>query len=190
MLGRDAPTSAVDSFNGRTEIWEGVERYIHRRPVLGYGYGGFWTQRHIADVSAAEKWGVAESHSAYLECLLDLGLVGLGAYVAVLLAGIGRAFALHRASGAPAAAFSGAFLVFCAAHGLLESAFVLSLLPVFLTLAVLIELGFRRPDAWRRREAPTGWQRSKGQPSRAEGLVPGVRAAPGLTQARNRVSVR
>jgi exopolysaccharide production protein ExoQ len=142
MLGRD--DSTVDSFNGRTRIWEEVGYYIQRRPILGYGYGGFWTRRHITEVSATEKWAVPEGHSAYLDCLLNLGVVGLLAFVCALLGGVARSFAIHRASQAPAFAFSGAFLIFCVTHGLLESAILLSTLPIFLIASVLIELGFRR----------------------------------------------
>jgi exopolysaccharide production protein ExoQ len=146
MLGRD--DSSVDSLNGRTGIWDEVHHYIHERPILGYGYGGFWSERHITEITqilATQTFGVGEAHSAYLECLLDLGFVGLAAYVFALLGGIARSFALYRASQAPAYAFSGAFLIFCVANGLLESAILLSIILTFLIILVLIELGFRRP---------------------------------------------
>ena len=66
-----------DSFNGRTGIWEDLSYYIDRRPFLGYGYAGFWTPAHINEISAEEKWGILDSHSAYLDYLLTLGAVGL-----------------------------------------------------------------------------------------------------------------
>lgn len=156
MLGRD--DSTVDSFNGRTAIWEGISGYIRQHPILGYGYGGFWTKRHITEItetSATQEFAVAESHDAYLESLLHIGLVGLAAYIFALLGGIARSFALHSASHAPAYAFSGAFLVFCVVNGLLESAIVVSITLTFLIMAVLVELGFRRPPIEYRRRTPT-----------------------------------
>lgn len=141
MLGRD--DSTVDSFNGRSEVWEEVGYYIHRRPTFGYGWGGFWTEAHITEISATQKWGVGEAHSAYLDCALSLGLVGLVAYVFALLVGVGRSFVLHRASQNSTFAFAGAFLIFCLADGLLESAPVGSASLIFLVAAVLIHLGFR-----------------------------------------------
>ncbi|MGA9133526.1 MAG: O-antigen ligase family protein, partial [Candidatus Sulfotelmatobacter sp.] len=41
MLGRD--DHGIESFHGRTGVWEEVGYYIRQRPILGYGYGGFWT---------------------------------------------------------------------------------------------------------------------------------------------------
>jgi len=142
MLGRD--DANADSFNGRTWIWEEVGPYIHQSPILGYGYGGFWNERHINEISAVQKWGVAEGHSAYLDCLLNLGLVGLVVYVLALLAGIRRSFLLHRVFRKSGYAFLGAFLTFCVADGFLESAIGQSVLLMFLIVAILIHLGFRR----------------------------------------------
>ncbi len=144
LLGRDDAPS--ESLNGRTGVWEECRRYVDRRPMFGYGFGGFWSERHIAEISDAQKWGVAQGHSSYVECLLDLGLVGLATFVLVLIGGIARSLAFHRTSRAPAFAFTGAFLTFCVANGLLESAVLRSLQLTVLALVVLIELGFRRHE--------------------------------------------
>jgi O-antigen ligase len=140
MLGRD--DSTVDSFNGRTGIWEDVGYYIHRRPILGYGYGGFWTPTHIRVISGEEKWAISDSHSAYLEYLLTLGAVGLVAYTLLLFAGIRRAFRFQILSQNSAFAFCGALLVFCSSDGFLESAVVNPSLLMFLSMAVLAQLAF------------------------------------------------
>jgi exopolysaccharide production protein ExoQ len=143
MLERD--DSGVDSFNGRTGIWDDVSSYVRQRPILGYGYGGFWTPAHISEVSGEEKWAVPDSHSAYLDYFLSLGAVGLFAYLLLLCAGIRRAFRFNRLSHNSAFAFFGAFLVFCALNGLLESGVVNPSLPMFLSTAVLAQLAFVRP---------------------------------------------
>lgn len=140
LLGRE--DTPVESFDGRTSVWDQCASYVTRRPMTGYGFGGFWTPKHISEISASQNWGVAEGHSAYVDCLLNLGLVGLVAYVFALVAGIWRSFVLHRISQNSAFAFVGAFLIFCVADGLLESAVVASVSLTFFVAAVLIHLGF------------------------------------------------
>lgn len=46
------------------------------RPLGGYGYGGFWTARHVIELSRMVPWAPGEAHSMYLDSLLDLGTVG------------------------------------------------------------------------------------------------------------------
>ena len=122
MLGRD--DSSAEGFNGRSGIWEGVTYYVYQRPILGYGYGGFWTPTHISVISDEEKWGVPNGHSAYLDYLLTLGVVGLVGYALLVVGGIARAFRFWKLSRDPAFAFCGAILVFCALDGFLESAVI------------------------------------------------------------------
>jgi exopolysaccharide production protein ExoQ len=146
MLGRDSST--INTFNGRTGIWDDVSSYVRQRPILGYGYGGFWTPAHISEVSGEEKWGVPDSHSAYLDYLLTLGVVGLFAYVLLLLTGIRRAFRFHRLSGNSTFAFCGALLLYCALDGFLESAMVYPSVLMFLSMVILTRLAFMcRPEA-------------------------------------------
>jgi exopolysaccharide production protein ExoQ len=140
LLGRD--DSGVDSFHGRSGIWDDVGYYIARRPVLGYGYGSFWTPAHISEVSNEEKWGVPNAHSAYVDYLLSLGAVGLFAYLISLFGGIRLAIQFHKRSHNPAFAFCCALLVFCALDGLLESAVVNPSLLMFLNCVVLAFLAF------------------------------------------------
>ncbi len=139
LLGRDDPDS-VGTFTGRTMIWEDAGYYIRQRPILGYGYGGFWTPTHINVISDEEKWGVPDGHSAYIDYLLTLGTVGLVAYTLLLFAGIRRAFRFHRLSRNSAFAFCGAFLVFCALDGFFESAIGEASILLFLCMVVLARL--------------------------------------------------
>jgi exopolysaccharide production protein ExoQ len=141
MLGRN--DSGVNSFHGRTGVWEDVGYYIRQRPILGYGYGGFWTPAHIGVISDEEKWGVPNSHSAYLDYLLTLGVVGLVAYICLLFAGIRCAFRFQKLSQNSAFASCGALLVFCASDGFLESAVVGPSFLMFLGCVVLASLAFK-----------------------------------------------
>jgi O-antigen ligase len=143
MLGRDDASDST--LNGRAAVWEEIGHYVQKRPVLGYGYGGFWTPAHIAEISEEEQWGIPNSHSAYLDYLLTLGVVGLVAYVFILFAGIKRAFQFHRISRNPAFAFCGALLLFCALDGVLESGAGEASLLLFVSAIVLSLLATGTP---------------------------------------------
>jgi O-antigen ligase len=80
-LGRD------DTLTGRTEVWATVLPAMAQQPLLGYGFGSFWTdaRRQLYDIPTA--------HNGYLDILLELGEVGLAFYTAWLLS---CARLLHR----------------------------------------------------------------------------------------------
>ena len=141
LLGRDSPAS-VDSLSDRTMIWKDLGYYIRQRPLLGYGYRGFWTPTHISVISDEEKEAIPSSHSTYLQYLLTLGPVGVVAYVLLLFAGIKRAFRSHRLSGNPALAFCGALLVFCALDGFLEVVIIEGSPLMFPCMVILTWLAF------------------------------------------------
>ena len=64
-LGRDA------TLTGRTDIWAGLLPIVERQPILGYGFGGFWT-------TETEKiHEISEAHNGYLDVFLELGSVGI-----------------------------------------------------------------------------------------------------------------
>lgn len=71
------------TFSSRTVIWEGVTEAIRQRPWLGYGYGvwqNIWVDPILA-INIHNGFLVAESHSAPLDLMLRLGLVGLVLYL-------------------------------------------------------------------------------------------------------------
>lgn len=75
----------ADSFSWRLSLVRETVPIIHKRPVLGYGYGTFtevWEDnrgiQHLYDDSA-------EAHNDYLRLALELGLVGLLVYTVLLL---------------------------------------------------------------------------------------------------------
>jgi O-antigen ligase len=147
LLGRD-DSGSVDTFNGRTKLWGDVSDYIGKRPLLlGYGYAGFWTPDRVSAISELENQGVPNSHSTYIDYLLTLGVVGLAAYVLLLLAAIKCAFGFHRMSRNPAFAFCGAVLVFCLCDGFLESEMTVGGLLMYLCLVVIARLAFFPPPA-------------------------------------------
>jgi exopolysaccharide production protein ExoQ len=78
---------------GRTEIWSRVISYIPRRPVLGYGYSGFWLGASSDSLEVDRIMGtrIMYSHNGYLEILLALGAVGLLLVLIFLWTGLKRA---------------------------------------------------------------------------------------------------
>ena len=82
MLGRD------NTLTGRTEVWAEVLPARDQQPLLGYGFGSFWTD------ARREQYEIPTAHNGYLDVLLELGEVGLAFYIVWLLS---CAWQLHRA---------------------------------------------------------------------------------------------
>jgi O-antigen ligase len=138
--GRD-DTAGAESFAGRTNIWKDVTPYFLEHPITGYGYSGFWTPTHIGVISDKEEWGVPDSHSAYVDYLLSLGVVGFSLYVLCLLCGIRRSFTEYNATRDAHYLFLAGLLVFCVIDGLLESGVGEGSLLAFLSIVAMVRLG-------------------------------------------------
>jgi O-antigen ligase len=77
MLGKDA------TLTGRTDLWAYVMDFIAQRPILGWGFLAFWqpTNPLAEEVSTTLGWRVPEAHNGLLELLLEVGIVGTGAFL-------------------------------------------------------------------------------------------------------------
>ena len=64
-IGRDA------TLTGRTEVWQNLLPVAMKHPILGHGFGGFWT------AESRDFFMISEAHSGYLDVLLEIGFVGL-----------------------------------------------------------------------------------------------------------------
>jgi O-antigen ligase len=65
VAGRDA------TLTGRTEVWASLMPVFKQNPLLGKGFGGFWTPR------TKNIFRITGAHSGYLDVLLGTGFVGL-----------------------------------------------------------------------------------------------------------------
>lgn len=95
---RDALAALVgrsSDLTGRTEIWHWVVSFIQERPILGYGYAGFWTESEAAKIEGAIGSHMY-SHNGYLDTLLTNGAVGMSLVVVFLGTGLKRAFDWSR----------------------------------------------------------------------------------------------
>ncbi|MBY6004236.1 O-antigen ligase family protein [Salipiger bermudensis] len=95
FLGKDA------TLTGRVPLWELVVPEIERRPVLGHGYGAFWSEASPAAwrIWEAEGWQAPHAHEGYLDLLLGIGVVGLALFAVVAWLAIARG--VHLCSVAP-----------------------------------------------------------------------------------------
>jgi exopolysaccharide production protein ExoQ len=95
MMGRDS------HLTGRTTLWKMSLADIAQRPVLGYGYGAFWTKtsRPARLIREESHWEDApHSHNGYIDLTLGLGLAGLGAYLAAFGTVARRAYIFFMSS--------------------------------------------------------------------------------------------
>lgn len=139
LLGREA--QHAQTFTGRVPLWTLlVERYVDQRPLLGYGFDGFWTPRHVLEVTADEGWTIYHAHSAYVNMLLDLGLFGFILFIAVTLVALSRSyrnFAMTRDRGW---LFMTAILAWVAVNNFLEPVMPGSSLRSFVAMLVIAKL--------------------------------------------------
>jgi O-antigen ligase len=72
LLGKDA------TLTGRAQLWGLIVDSIIRRPVIGYGYNGFWLglRGESLSIIAASGWLVPHAHNGLLDLLLGIGVVG------------------------------------------------------------------------------------------------------------------
>ena len=79
LLGRDA------SLTGRVPLWQESLKLIWQRPLLGYGYSGFWNvdSRTVQYLWQVIGWNAPNGHDGYIDILLQIGVVGLLLYLFV-----------------------------------------------------------------------------------------------------------
>jgi exopolysaccharide production protein ExoQ len=89
LLGRTSERTS--DLTGRTEIWRSVIPSIQERPILGYGYAGFWTESASAAIENAIGLPTY-SHNGFLDTLLTNGALGLSLALVFVGTGLKRAF--------------------------------------------------------------------------------------------------
>jgi len=112
LLGRSS------NLTGRTEIWSLVLSFIPQRPILGYGYSGFWlgASPESLVVNRVMRGPVMYSHNGYLEMLLTLGAIGLLLTLILIGSGVKRALYISRQSFSSTALWPLAFLLYFIIH--------------------------------------------------------------------------
>jgi O-antigen ligase len=119
-LGRDITLS------GRTELWSLVWDKILERPLLGYGYSGFWLglEGESASIWLATGSEVPAADNGFLDLWLSLGLVGVVVFVAGFSAAFLRAAVWVRESRSSEGIWPCIFLTFVLLYSVSESVFL------------------------------------------------------------------
>lgn len=110
------------STSGRTGLVEGGGRLFTERPVAGYGAGAF--EQAYADSNRGEAGGDAStaSHTIPITVAAEQGVIGLAAYLALLVAALARL--LRGAATTPARAAIAAAFVALLVHTFIYAAFL------------------------------------------------------------------
>jgi O-antigen ligase len=145
--------------SGRTDLVKGGARMFLARPVFGYGSGSFATEFRRREHTSDEQ-ALSASHTIPLTIAAEQGLVGLAAYLVVLitsfslvLQGLGRLRgpdpppAELIARGAIAAAFTGLVVHTMAYAAFLEDPLTWTLLGAAIGLRFSSQATARRPAA-------------------------------------------
>jgi exopolysaccharide production protein ExoQ len=94
IVGKDS------TLTGRTDIWNYVINDISLKPLLGWGYFGFWSPYNPAAVEISEtvRWTVPQAHNGLLEMLLNVGVVGTAIFIFLFIRNVALAFQCLRTS--------------------------------------------------------------------------------------------
>ncbi len=122
LMGRQ---DEVFSLSGRMPLWAELMPYLRDNLMLGHGYDSFWTPKNVQNLSFIFDWTIPDAHSAYLDMMLGVGLVGAVLGLLVLAGGIRESAVRYKATGSVGYEFIFSLLVYGVLASLLESGFVL-----------------------------------------------------------------
>lgn len=144
VLHADRDEGDPTTLAGRVDLWQTCLGFAAERPLLGFGFGGFWSPKHIKMISEDQQWVINQSHSAYLDQVLALGVPGAGLYILLLLGCLITClvrFLRHQDRyGAWAA-----MLLLLAIHGVTESLNVALLFPHFAFNLIILHIALVKP---------------------------------------------
>jgi len=83
-----------EDLTGRVTIWHDVIGLASQRPVFGWGWVSYWAPWVEPFKNLAERHGVVylQAHDAWLDVWLQLGIVGLVVFAALVLSALGRSW--------------------------------------------------------------------------------------------------
>ncbi|HTF66724.1 MAG TPA: O-antigen ligase family protein, partial [Edaphobacter sp.] len=116
LLGRDA------TLTGRTTLWVLSLASALRHPILGYGYDAYWTATTEANqIRYAIGWDAPHAHNALIELFLELGMVGLLAFLVATIVILRRAARFLNVSIGRERLWPLSYITFTLIYGLTES---------------------------------------------------------------------
>jgi len=136
LLGANLPLT------GRIGVWQYAAEWIEKSPWFGYGYDGFWKVRQKIDgTGEASEWIPNDAHNGYVDIVLQLGFIGLSAFIILFLSYY--AIALNRSmkkSGSRTDRFALFILTFFFWANLTESYFLkaTNIMQILFSLTVIL----------------------------------------------------
>jgi O-antigen ligase len=121
-LGRTDDTAAL---TGRVPLWNFVGEQLSGHELQGYGWGAFWLVERTLTAHDALGWYPRHSHNAYLQIVVNLGIIGLVIAVAVGIWALVRATRQVVLTSRPEFSALAAVLVGMFVNGIAESAFAM-----------------------------------------------------------------
>lgn len=121
-LGRTDDTQAL---TGRIPLWNFVGEQLSGHELQGCGWGAFWLVERTLTAHDALGWYPRHSHNAYVQIVVNLGVVGLTIALAVGIRALARATRQVLLTGRPEYSALAAVLVGMFVNGIAESAFVM-----------------------------------------------------------------
>lgn len=87
-------TNEHETLGHRGDVWEKSLNLFKENPVFGIGYRTF-------QFTKARDERLGDSHNMYLSVMAEMGVVGLAAFVLILLTALSRGFQLYRIASDP-----------------------------------------------------------------------------------------
>lgn len=154
QMGRDDDMQQAATLTGRVPIWTQVLGDISEQPLLGYGYGAFWTRQRIWDYSFIHRWQFNHAHSAYLETLLNNGALGLALGLLIVASATVIAVKSFGQTGDIGYRFIAAVMTMALVHGFIDSNFVIvGFAPLLALMCMFVIIFHRHPRLEHRGES-------------------------------------
>lgn len=79
------------TFTGRTYIWDAVLEEAAQNPIVGTGYGMFWTGARYQRLEAKPGvYDIKQAHNGYIETYAQIGIIGLILLIIVLVTSLNK----------------------------------------------------------------------------------------------------
>jgi exopolysaccharide production protein ExoQ len=135
------------NLSGRTDIWAALIK-ASPNAIVGAGFESFWISPNVLKFQHTledERWwhpeDLNESHNGYLEVYMNLGLVGAGLILWILISGYRRAVAAFRRNPSLGGLML-AYIIPSVFYNFTEAGFrMVSLMWIFLLLATVVASG-------------------------------------------------
>ena len=153
------------SLTGRVQLWPILLNYSHDHPLLGSGYGSFWS---VGDAGPMPRYAsgwlllINNAHNGYLDLLVQTGMIGL--VLGVLAAIIKPFYNLLNYQNVPSDVrwLICAVLFFVAMHNFLEASLFDRDRPAWIVLILMLAV----LSAYREPNRPKEWSGARSTPAK------------------------